>query len=591
MILDTEELIETMSTIVQEIDGHKNVIETIKSNVEAICNLESLQGEGGSAIKDHFTTLHLPVLTMTHHFIETYKGHLEQVRNNLFLFDSDNALVRFSYLEDVKADLHQVIQFTQESADTINASYNRVSDLVGTGQLDISSLIEGATGAKDNIDDTEEALLESDEANHVILNEAKQLLIHFGNLVNKVEGWIGDDVELSPETLKDISAYFQDSQTVNNLMDDEVVGLILERLVEGDNLTDAEQELVYHYIQNEIVDQEKLEEIVELIDGDEDDLMYQLNQDTLASEATLDDEIAMIEAYLHGRNLKPKEHVGEPEDDAKLSAYLAVLNNYKTAISEVKEELDREEIAGPGNPLFARVEYLEYEQTNEPYAISFNTGIAISLTQYDDDPNREKFLNMREVLPGRLNESEVTYYMSEDAANGLQYSENEELEEEYANYTENFISEETFGLLISQLAKRAPGLSVVDALARYESGKNEKEDDLKIGNAKLTAMDLDMEIQISDRFVPGPGSNQLEIQLHPTDITFDALSRWEEVHNINPDIPYPATEIEDQDWYSISEHLTENRGVIRGMDPDLYSYIFSNKLEGGKTVEELAGNH
>ncbi|PAE14608.1 hypothetical protein CHH91_18505, partial [Virgibacillus sp. 7505] len=89
-----------------------------------------LQGEGGAAIKDYFTTLHLPVLLFFQQFIETHISQLETVKDNLLSYDGDaNTLVRTEFLNEVKMDLNRVINYTRDSANIINSAYESVSDL------------------------------------------------------------------------------------------------------------------------------------------------------------------------------------------------------------------------------------------------------------------------------------------------------------------------------------------------------------------------------------------------------------------------------------------------------------------------------
>src|SRR5699024_9819090 len=100
----------------------------------------------------------------------------------------------------------------------------------------------------------------------------------------------------------------------------------------------------------------------------------------LATEDALDKEKAMIEAYLYSGNEGQRDNETTKEELDKLRTYLSVLNNYKTAIGEVKEEMEWERTAGSSTPLLARVEKLDYIE---------NRGL-VSMTMESDITSRLK---------------------------------------------------------------------------------------------------------------------------------------------------------------------------------------------------------
>lgn len=50
----------------------------------------------------------------------------------------------------------------------------------------------------------------------------------------------------------------------------------------------------------------------------------------------------------------------------------------------------------------------------------------------------------------------------------------------------------------------------------------------------------------------------MQAVLQPTKATFDLFERWEAVHQIAANYPYPRTEIEEQDWLGINKFLYDD---------------------------------
>lgn len=91
----------------------------------------------------------------------------------------------------------------------------------------------------------------------------------------------------------------------------------------------------------------------------------------------------------------------------------------------------------------------------------------------------------------------------------------------------------------------------------------------------------------------------LNTLLEPTKQTLNILKRWEVVHQIDPDYPYPETEIEEQDWMGINQFLygdfdDEEGGAKakmvydenKNIDNDVYEYIMANLSSDHPVVQE-----
>ncbi|XOQ14835.1 MAG: hypothetical protein ACFWTY_12595 [Shouchella clausii] len=291
-------------------------------------------------------------------------------------------------------------------------------------------------------------------------------------------------------------------------------------------------------------------------------------------------------------NVSPDEHNVDSEDAAKLRAYLEVLHNYKQAIIEVREETG-EEIGKVGKPLFARVEYIDYKESKVPLSLSFQTNISVLFIEGEKTEwTRGQFLEMESVPMVRMNESNVFYYMGDQGHIGLQIAENDELDNKRASYNADFIGTEIWQLLLNELDNKIPGLEAIERVSRYQMGQEEINHQLTIGEAKVTAGALKMELHVTKRSplrVVGE-REELNVSFQPTDKTFEIVERWKEVNTINAEVPYPKEAIEHHDWYTISDELLKAQALIKEIDNDLFNYILDGKLPEEKTIEELVGS-
>lgn len=373
--------------------------------------------------------------------------------------------------------------------------------------------------------------------------------------------------------------------------DKNLITSLLIKMESGEALNYAERELLYQYIQSEVLDEATIAEIKEIESMISNEgveaLQARLNDKVLVSKEALDQEIAMLQAYLYLGNNGPREHFGSREQAEKAErarAYLALLTQYKTAILDLEAEA---KTGGVDIPFLAKVDHLSYKRNVDPHIHTFETELTLNISQYAGDMTREEFLNMEFPVLVRINESTVNYYIGAEAVNSLEAEEYAELLEARANYTENFIGEEIQQLVLEELSKRVGGVvNIADVVARHEAGKQELDNQLTVKEAKVTAGNLGMELLISERKVYG--KNEVVVEIQPTEVTYEILERWIEVKTIDPTIEYPEEAIQNQDWATVSDSLrgSSDRSTTT-IYPDLQDYIIRNQRGEDATVEEL----
>ncbi|GIN13748.1 hypothetical protein J26TS2_36150 [Shouchella clausii] len=358
----------------------------------------------------------------------------------------------------------------------------------------------------------------------------------------------------------------------------------------GEALNYAERELLYQYIQSEVLDEATIAEIKEIESMISNEgveaLQARLNDKVLVSKEALDQEITMLQAYLYLGNNGPNTHFGGEEEKynaEKVRAYLSLLTQYKTAILDLEAEA---KTGGVDIPFLAKVDHLSYKRNVDPHIHTFETELTLNISQYAGDMTREEFLNTEYPVLVRINESTVSYYIGADAVNSLEAEEHEELMKERANYTENFIGEEIQQLVLEEFSKRVGGVvNIADVVTRHETGKQELDNQLTVKEAKVTAGNLGMELLISERNVYG--KSQFVVEIQPTEATYEILERWKEVKAIDPTIEYPEEAIRNQDWQTISGSLRGRGDDSNTAIPALQEYITRNQIGEDVTVSEL----
>ncbi|MCM3311143.1 LXG domain-containing protein [Psychrobacillus sp. MER TA 17] len=208
--LDVQEVLDALDEIVERKLHDQAQLERLQASIQKIIHLDSLKGEGGEAIKDHFATLHLPVLAAFQLFISQYIEQLKQIRSNLLGFESSSALIREEFLVDVKNGLDRVERYAIEDATAIESIRASIADLLPLPPFSMEPVLRYAQHGKDHVRVTAERLGNLDEANDTVLASAKSTLQELTTVVSQVASWTSGGVIASPETLAEIDANMEE---------------------------------------------------------------------------------------------------------------------------------------------------------------------------------------------------------------------------------------------------------------------------------------------------------------------------------------------------------------------------------------------
>src|SRR5690625_3300962 len=304
-------------------------------------------------------------------------------------------------------------------------------------------------------------------------------------------------------------------------------------------------------------------------------LTERLNEKVVVSADALEEEIAMIQGYVFLGTQTPKETGVAYYKRRKLQTYLMLLKSYHSRIVEDDQVLlvGKVDFKEDHNGVFGY--YLESVMQTAKYAVDEDL-------MDKDDFRKLAFFDPDHFIMPKIESTEVTYATGENATANIRKSELKSIEGELANYEADFIVTEIFGKAISLLLEKANVDVVVDTgktFFQFQSEKEEKEGQVKVGSALIIAERLDLEVVISE---DGPG-RELSIQLYPLDETFAKLERWQELHDAKKsDIPFPVEEVNSHDWYEVGKKLNE---IVEDYGTEVTNYISSHKE--GVSVDDL----
>ncbi|TES49590.1 T7SS effector LXG polymorphic toxin [Shouchella lehensis] len=206
-VLDVQEVMNAIDKIKISKQQDSDNIESLRASIQKIEQLETLQGKGGEALKDHFRRLHLPVLEAFHLLIRQYMEQLDRVKSNLLGFESSSAIVREEFLSgELKNGLDRIATTATEDANEIESIRTSISDILPLTPFSMEEVLRQVDRGKDHAKETIETLHALDEQNEALLAQAESTLREVTNVVSQVANWSSGGAILSAETLAEVDA-------------------------------------------------------------------------------------------------------------------------------------------------------------------------------------------------------------------------------------------------------------------------------------------------------------------------------------------------------------------------------------------------
>ncbi|MFP7332873.1 hypothetical protein SFC23_05840 [Shouchella clausii] len=128
-------------------------------------------------------------------------------------------------------------------------------------------------------------------------------------------------------------------------------------------------------------------------------------------------------------------------------------------------------------------------------------------------------------------------------------------------------------------------LAIIVGIAFYfwHKDQQEKEEANRILHNKYsyTAGTLHLDVNTSEY---DRTSDPHDIELTPTDLTYDLLQRWEAISEVIPTIDYPEEAIEQEDWLNVYNTFASNRFDAEDASKEI------TKRGGSETTNSMAIN-
>jgi len=195
-IIKVSEVIDEINNLIDNKEQEQEQLEALSDEIHNIINLDdALQGEGGKAITEHFTTLHKNALILFNLFLEEYIHTLNAIKSTIESFESRTGMIHTEFLrEDIINKLSELDNFTNEIVNDINKQYDEVSDLVADGRVSTYYLNLNIANAGSHAEDTAIKLETLDKESTSSLYSSENNADELSQFTSKIESWTKDGV-------------------------------------------------------------------------------------------------------------------------------------------------------------------------------------------------------------------------------------------------------------------------------------------------------------------------------------------------------------------------------------------------------------
>lgn len=210
-VLQVSEVTSGIDLIIRKKEEEKKHFHSIRDAINNVTELDdTLKGDGGNAIREHFTILHLPVLLLFEQFIDNYIEQLNQIKGSIDNYESSDGLVREDFIEqDVKTGITKIEQLTLDVVDNINGHLRSINDLVHPAPVNPTQFHTLINQSKQHMEKTIEELRELDENNKSKLDPPADELHKTQQFIGKIDGWTKDGIFLSEKEIKEVEKPFK----------------------------------------------------------------------------------------------------------------------------------------------------------------------------------------------------------------------------------------------------------------------------------------------------------------------------------------------------------------------------------------------
>src|SRR5699024_2991668 len=561
-LLDVEPIQSGIDHTVKDIETFYDQIGNVQRAVRDFHSLDdAMDGEGGEAIRAFYRDCHEPFLILLHQSMIDYQNVLSQMEGAIDSLESgEGGYISQAFLDgEVMDALDKVEKKAVNYTADANSIIDTVSDIVSIPEIDESGLVDYVQLGITTTNELIVNLHELDTNQVSAMASVKEDLHIMEAYISELEQLFSDGdfsiIDYNLSTMREIGAFRAITESVYG--EEGLIGIILNKMKNGEPLTDLERSNLYEYFQNEVLNDKKREEIKDIADlineQDIDKLMERLNEKVVVSDAALTEEMMMIQAYLYLGTKIPEETEVDYYDRGKLEAYSALLKSYYNYMIDESNVMLIKEINFERNPKNIPGYFISSEMALNEYNPKDGIHEIKGLKDKDDYRNFAFYDQDYHILPEYVT-TQVTFAEGRNAALNIRKSDLDHLKQKRANYHTNFVVTESLKKVISGLAKKVDVSDFVEAAeiaVGNAVGLKELEDEINTKTALLGAESLNLELSILEESRHG----ELTYQLYPLDATFDKIEKWRKLHEEHPEIPFPEEAIKSGNWYEVGDEI------------------------------------
>lgn len=193
-VLKVSEISDGIDQLIKKKKHEQKQLTHIKNALNQVIGLDdTLKGEGGQAIRQNFSMVHMPVLEAFDQFLEEYIQQLKDLKNKVTNYESEDGLVREHFIEhDVNNGLDKIKSIVDDSVEAINHHFSKVSDLISGPDISSDHLDSEIHKTKQDNKDTVEKLNKLDHESKSGLEGSEDSLKQVTQLVGTVKDWAKD---------------------------------------------------------------------------------------------------------------------------------------------------------------------------------------------------------------------------------------------------------------------------------------------------------------------------------------------------------------------------------------------------------------
>ena len=158
--LDISEVTDFSNDLQEASADFRSQLDKVKESIEAVNGMSSFSGKAAKEAKQYFGELHLKILESFRGLFDDLEANLQQHIDTFGseVDSSDSAIIKSSYLQEVKEDINEVFEDLEKQDEIIHDTIKEVSDISSATSPSFSDVDEWKKKAIKNLTELDEDL-------------------------------------------------------------------------------------------------------------------------------------------------------------------------------------------------------------------------------------------------------------------------------------------------------------------------------------------------------------------------------------------------------------------------------------------------